>query len=875
MLAKEPTPGTHTVSSDVGSNPSYQMPSGSDTDEALFFQLSDSNGSDDDAPGTQKPQNCGEVSAGSESTEHFANGGHVDGQQEQNVPDFQRERRSSTGSGSGEPRDVVEQATQGPGKNFAKLSPGNNRLASTRSAATVSCGNLRGSSLSDGGAAAPSFNGAGESAQECADTQPQSLDLAAAMRPLIPSFPEGSAEIRVRVRGISIPYTGHTLASPPYVRASLHPGAHRVARTGLPSVGPTLMNRSVSASTREGGGNLVEASPAEGVVEYRFGGEDGGGANANEHMMSLPLGSRVVDMAIDECRRSCPPRIRLEIVSGRSLGWCDLALPELMRRPGSVVRNLQVPVWRKRRGHAQAKKDDGTPILASTDNITRGCVPSHQDALLVGEICLHMGVMLSGEPWPSPSETGSGAIEFTTGTILVEAAMVRGRDTEKNPTTFSAAQWTTPVGVSSCLTLGREEPKLSTFDAEGPESNWKEKRKPGCPGAQYDSFSQHGRVTLMTTCAELDMLTLRLVQREDGRKTSSGGCLGVEQGKRRRRNALMIAVSDINDIFHGSWAWVAMQHEPFGVTCDSQASVHPPGGKAGELGGGKGGAGNQLEVLLRISLADVAAFHPIGHHRSFSTSGPPSANSVVPRRHSNSLSDPVPNRDLRVAEPPPSRGAQCSALEAWIVSPGNGYARAVADVPSQGTSSSRWATEHPKGERTESERAESHAGCSSQTGPGVVEVEVLAIHGNVEDLWPATACDGDSYSRDRRRKYNVDFPSPMWVRLTLSSGGQAGCGKSDFSTIDSPPGRVTLLERSQVPGGGAGGAAAAPLRQHGREGSKFDYTVHWAPHGGVLARIPVHWTPSQNALPVASFEVFQGQVRSFPPVPRISQRRRF
>ncbi|CAM9712759.1 unnamed protein product, partial [Ectocarpus sp. 12 AP-2014] len=43
----------------------------------------------------------------------------------------------------------------------------------------------------------------------------------------------------------------------------------------------------------------------------------------------------------------CTPTMRLEIVSGRSVGRCDLALPEVLRRPGSSFHNFHVPVWKK------------------------------------------------------------------------------------------------------------------------------------------------------------------------------------------------------------------------------------------------------------------------------------------------------------------------------------------------------------------------------------------------------------------------------------------------------------------------------------------------------------------------------------------------
>ncbi|CAM9712690.1 unnamed protein product, partial [Ectocarpus sp. 12 AP-2014] len=57
-----------------------------------------------------------------------------------------------------------------------------------------------------------------------------SLDVAAAMLPLIPSYPPGSAEIRVLVRSLLWPAASVVPPTPPYVRVSLQPGACSIAR---------------------------------------------------------------------------------------------------------------------------------------------------------------------------------------------------------------------------------------------------------------------------------------------------------------------------------------------------------------------------------------------------------------------------------------------------------------------------------------------------------------------------------------------------------------------------------------------------------------------------------------------------------------------
>lgn len=860
---------THATGTGVGGNPSCQTASSSDTNEKLFFELSESDGSNGDIPIFENTASSGETSIGSASSEDPADGGHFQVRQ-QNALGLQRER-PATERGSEEPRGVFEPSAVGPEKGLALATPAN-RQASTLSAATASCGHPPRSLMSGRAAALPSFDGAhhagseswqSETAEEHARAQPRSLDLVAATVPLIPSFPESSAEVRVWVRRILLPCTGHALAAPPYVRASLYPGAHCVGRTGLPST-----NQSSSASAREGGVPLVGHPPTERVVEYMFGGKDGG-ANGEQHTISLPLGPRVVDKALDENGGSSPPRIRLEIVSGRSLGWCDLALPEVLRRPGGVVRKVQVPVWRKAWVHGRAKNYGGNKIWPRFGSSTPGYHPPHQDNMPVGEIILDLGVMLSGEPCPSPpSETENGALELSAGTILVEAGKVRTRDTEKGGIALSAVERPVLIGVSSTLTLGKGGPKISAF-AEGRGSRWAEEGKPGYSTLRDDISGHDGKVTLMTTCAELDILTLRLVQGGDGggRRSHSSG-LGLGQGHGRGGDALMIAVSDINDIFDGRWHWVAMRHDYFvGGASDGQKGVHPPGGTPAVRGRGKGSAGRRLEVMLRISLADAVSLLPHGHHRTSSTGGRSTAEDPLPRHKSGYLSAPPADDSPSMEEPPlRSGGTPRSALEAWVTSPSNGCAQATVVVPSQGTNSSGWATEHPKGGTPVAGGAEKSAGYPSQAGPGVLELEVLAIHGEGQELRRVTACEKDGYDGKRKSASISSLSSAWWVRVTFSNGGRGGGGRSDVFSIDSPPGKMASLEQSPARGGGGGGGTGAvasppPLHQHDAEGSESDWVVRWPPHGGLLAKYPVHWTLSQNALPVVTFEVFRGQVR--------------
>ena len=867
--AKDPALSSRTASTGVGSDPGSQMTSsGTDPDEKLFFELSESSASTGDASVVEQQPSSGETSSRPASTEAVANGRHLEEHLQQSVPDLQR-GRPSTEQGPAEPRHTLEPAMQEPEKGFTLPAPRNNRRVSAQSAASDSSGDARENWLADKGAALPSFSGAyhadsesspSEAAEENTERQPQSLDLVAAMLPLIPSFPEGSAEVRIRVRGIRVPCAGHALATPPYVRASLHPGARSIARTGLPSVVPRSASRASSVSSREGGISVVEHSPAERVVEYVFEGEDGG-ANGDEHRISLSLGPRAVDMALGEDAGPSPPRIRLEIVSGRSLGWCDLALPEALRRPGSMARKLRVPVWKKGWAHGQAKKHDARGVSLGVGSCAPGHRASQQQDRFVGEIVLDLGVMLSGEPWPSTSETELGALELTTGSIHVEAAKIRIRDTQRGEVGLGAVQHTKLVGVSSELTLGGGEPMLSAFRAGSHGSRWVRESKPGCSGAQDDDAGHGGQVKLTTICAELDILTLRLVPSGAGNNDSSRR--GLEQRQRRRGEALMIAVSDINDVFDGRSHWVTMQHDCAGEPFDKQKGTHPAGGEARVLEGGEGGAECRLEVLLRVSVANVTPITHLHEDRRASTGGRSSAAGLMHPHKSDLLSDPLPKERMRVIEPAPNDGAPRSALEAWITSPFNRCAQAIAVLPSQGINSSGIAKAPPKcGIALLNEEGGNTAGYPSQAGPGVLEVGVLAIHGQGQELRPAPNHYRDSSNdRGRDRASSTTFSSPWWVRVTCSNGGGGAGGRSDPISMDSPPGKLATLERGETRRGGPGPAGAPSSHRHDAEGLGSDWTVRWPPRGGVLAKYPVHWTPSQNSLPVVSFEIFRGQVR--------------
>lgn len=894
----------------------------SDGDDNLFFELSESSGRNSgiSTPGTMK--SSGETTPVFTPLDVVENGGHFDVQQP-HVPERQlieagtrsaRERRDT-------PARALGAVTEGSEQHVVLTTRRSSRRSSTESAIIRSyedpCPGLLServvvsssavgvhhevdNSQQDKGAAklqipaekdgemrrVPSATQAGLlqtipvdlydtaskptafdiAAEDGVEAESQSLDLALAMRPLIPSYLPGSAEIRVCVHGILIPCNGNPPASAPYVRASLHPGARSIARTGLPVIGPTwttapnVTNNGSSTISQGGGLLLAEHCPAERGVEYLFSGEDGG-ANGNQHVLSLPLEPFDVGIMSERNGGTSPPTMRLEIVSGRSLGWCDLALPEALRRPGGTFQKLQLPVWKKERPQGSTKRNSMSEYLSLHQERTaageQGC---DEGGIVVGQINLDLGVMLTGEPEGSLSEAESGALELTTGVVAVEAIDICIRDSGGRRVEMSGVQQTQIIGVSAALALGGGKTKLAVFGAEGCGRKGPEGSGPEC--VPEGGLSLHGgKVVLKSTCAELDVLTLRLVRRKVV-KSSSSSDLGLggkgadqRQGEGGGGDVVKIAVSDVNEIFDGRSRWVKMHHD-----CFEGDGVRRKGGYPGENAVSEletGGARRWLEVHLRVSLADTTPLRHHEHRRATSKEEGLSVTDPGSRRKSSSLTDPHTEQNLTTAvkdreDPLPVGGAPRSALEAWMTSPGNGCTQAHAVVSSLGNHKLRGATLHPRG----------NSECyPSQVGPGILEVGVIAIHGRGQQTRPATAIGKEGSDGGNRQASIRNTSPPWWVRVTYPNERGRARGENGVSVMDSPPGEMSPLEEGDLWRDGDPAIAAPPLQQHEMERCGCGWIVHWPRGDGVLARCPVHWTLSQTVLPVVYLEVFWGQVR--------------
>ncbi|CAM9960681.1 unnamed protein product [Scytosiphon promiscuus] len=665
------------------------------------------------------------------------------------------------------------------------------------------------------------------------------LDLRAIMLPLIPSYSPGSANIRVRMRNIVLP-AGAAPATPPYVRVGLHPGAHSIARTSLAM--SLRSNRDESSGDDEGDSVLLtKAFPDDDVAKYRFGATLGG-VSANHDTLVLPLGPDVVRMTSAAHGGPTFPTIRLQIVSGRSLGHCDLALPEVLRRPGSSLRRLQVPIWKKQNPqgqgtrnaeHKQAIRAPGKQEEATV--LKQNCVRTKE---LAGQVEFDLGVVLTGRPECSPSGAEDSAGELTSGLVIVEALAFRVGDVGERGVGFESTQGAMEVmGISARLSLGAEI-HFATLDRQSHDKKGVEVSEPGHPPAIESTTA--GKCLLRSICTQLDVLTVSL----NHRRWSEGmdGCglrMGGDEGQERVRDLLAVAVSDINDIFDGSWQWVAMHNYGSEGNAAGRSRDHL-GNKAGEAGDENDcpvhDAGERPEVQLRVRLVDET---PIDEQELCQTFSPESEADA--------------NKLLSAATcPEESRAGDeqfLSSLQAWFESPNNRHSQAVAMVPFLEIRGRVL----PCGGKMDGNYF------VKDTGPGIFQLEVFAIHGGGREEWPSRAAHGECSRRGDCRASSAQSLRPWWVRVSFAA--EAGEGKNNIVKVDSSAGVLSSHREGGDWSPADNACATPPLRQ--KQGERCDHGMPWVvdwPDGGrASVKCPMHWTTSQTVLPVTCLEVFRGQ----------------
>lgn len=627
-------------------------------------------------------------------------------------------------------------------------------------------------------------------------TEP-ALDLAAAALPLIPSYAPGSAKVDVWVHSIILP-ASTVLKTLPYVRVGVHPGASGMARTGLsrgptPMVAPPKACSSTSVCCATSTPSILQST----ALKYRF--RDVGDATPP---ISVPLVPELVSMLAEGYTS---PTLRLEMVSGRSIGRCDVSLPEVLRRPGNVCRQLQLPLWEKEHydlcdGERHSKSASAIVGLAAGQE--RSTREGKEGRAIVGHIIFDVGVMLAD----GDKSTDADMDRFGAGCAKVEISGVRGQVTSGPGLNLTDAQRAGLLGVSTELSLGGAT-KFTTFDTmriaatRGPRTSGRE--PPPCD------------VILSSPCIELDAVVLRLVWRSGqsavGNLTSNRfgeGC-GSERGQ---EYALVIPTSDINDIFEGHAHWLA-------INCVGLNDRKRGIGRQIEAAEGGAVGTHRWEVRLRMV---VTKLNPatVNDREIAPAEGRSEETVKFQRTLLRGASDSCDYINAHGASP--LGGASCHAFDSWVSSVKSGCTQARAFVS---TLPSRWARrDDDVVKRTEKTNI-------ANDGPGFLNLEVIAIHGH-----QGCGITPESSARESALRQ----PAPWRVRVGISGGSE---------------GDVTVDSSKRFP-------EETPGNEHPAEwdATKGDGMVLWPRGKGARVRYALHWTPRQSVLPMVTFEIFRGQV---------------
>lgn len=663
------------------------------------------------------------------------------------------------------------------------------------------------------------------------------LDLEAAMLPLIPSYAAGSAEIRVWANRIIVPSAHAKNTTSPYVRCSLHPGraqvmartpAYRQSNTAKKSMSDVascavdIGRASAPAPASEEDGSWPPSG--EPTVEYAFG-TTAEEENVSRQGLNLPIGP---DMTTMMAGGHGPPTLRLEVVSGRSLGHCDVSLVEALRHPGSAFRELKIPIWRKESSTTEtARGRAGMFRRTQGNNAGRGrelvaTLAERQSIACFVEF--DFGVVLVGAPPDDIVGLESDTLVLTKRLITVEIMGLREPGTAGGSGLdlgeIKKRSGIVGVGVELVLNGGA---KVAAFDAINSNTHEGEGREEAQTVVVTES-KNGSRAALTSPCIELEALDLYFVRENlvlvGDLSHRSRGCGVREMERGQRGHPVTIPVSNINDIFHGRTWWLAMDS-----TTGENRRKQAVGRTTGET---TERASGRWEVQLKLTVSNTV---PVGHlHRwtPITSKGSQDSSRSIPW-------NAPPNRVtgasyvnqsllLHSANMPEFAGS-CPAFQHGH------FTEARATVSSMvGAGERRTSDDEAVSKGSEMKRRDSPA-------PGHLELTVSAIHG----VWrEATVPKNDREGCGGR----VAAEHPPWRVRVNFSGGSKGDASISFTQIVSE---------------GASGERQAIVQDKWGDGRNG--CVRWPlDTDGVRARYEIHWTPRQNVLPTASFDVSRGQV---------------
>ena len=634
------------------------------------------------------------------------------------------------------------------------------------------------------------------------------LDISASLLALTPSYPPGHAEVRVWVHGILVG-RDLILETRPYVRASLYSipsRVHSIARTG-PLHGPISTHAMFQANGRTHEGSSLTTPPAN-TVEYLPKGEDAG------RHVSLSLGSADMPLVWEG---GFPPVLRLEIVWGRSLGRCDLSLVEALRQPGSTFKHIEAPIRKE-----EPKGQSNCQNRKSTDGSPAGNGAEQTEAIFdgtrrftAGQVRFDVGVRLTGKGESSPPAVNAST-ERTMSFVKVEAIGLRVAAVRGGDSSSAVEQRDRIIGVSAKLALG-DELKLATIDPRRLDVSGKDGGLVSV--ARVDS--QHCSAVLSSTCTELDILVLRLERRPRTPHLGEGSTSRDPRnrdGPGGKEHAMSIPVSDINGCFCRRAQWVAIGC--FGEECSSTRNV----GNQNNVSGQAGSREHHLEIQLRVTVTLANPTNQCTLGASASEDGQ-LVEGPVPRPGPCCFTGPSFDQNLPFGTI--NSNASWSAFQAWVLSPRNACGQSHAISSSIGRTESP-----PRTGRTFSTLNGIRGSDSPGQGPGVLQLEILAMHEQAADL--AEKDTGGWVSETHLHLW--------WVRVTVSDG------KGSNVTVDSSLGEVHE-------GAWHAGQSTAGSR------AKCGGVVRWPVGKRARARSLMHWTPKKRVLPTASLSIFRGKVR--------------
>lgn len=677
------------------------------------------------------------------------------------------------------------------------------------------------------------------------------IDFTAAMRSPFLTHDLGSAEVRLRLHSV-VPIPGTDFATPPYVRVSVHPGPQTMARTSVLTrkvQGMNISNYKMLPRSSTSYYSQISRSVCGAKVVYEFGASSKVTGNTidgfplsdddNRNEMVV-LKSRSSETVRRVAEGHGPPTLRLELVCGRSVGHCDVSLSEVMRRPGHSFRGLQLPVRRRRvavsKGRSTAAYSKRYPLRRSAGSVSaKEKAPRNAPGKtllpdLVAHVHVDLACILPEAPQDDARKETLLSDTPTRGSIKVEALGVRAATIPSGGSPRgqlnSEAMLDDHFGLSVELGLEGISQILTVPNDDCTSASVR------CGPGRNDEATAHdrGKGTFECACTELEILTLEIIYQDKRGLSAANGRHRRDEargrGWTRCGRALAIPVSDVDDVLHGRAFWVTMDYPK------RRRGSLPLMEKESEIGRRKREMPSRVDIKLRILLSGSdgidrrAYFAPDGVRHPRAEPG----SILRPGAMGSSDSQAKQERCVRSA----SGGEDAFTPRAHRTP----TASDVFGIWSEARAT-LWlmATKlRTGGEQNVSEFLSGPHKDSVQSGPGVIELDLIAIRRQLLQR---------AYPSGSARSGQPELIVPWKVLIEMTSDDQASL------LLESPEG-VTVEARASE--------KSATLGELGSSDTEGGMWICWPAGVGIRARYALHWTPRQRVLPCALFTIFREQV---------------